>query len=190
MSLFSKLFALTKTPLLDSNRKGLDNGTVSQIEAAIFKYTNIERTKIGKIPYEYDLKLSIIARNWSKDRLDNNYYPNDHVDKVGRDPTGRAIAGGYQIPIRTWEGGCTNTWVGENQAMISGLRGTPEEIGYRFVVMWMGSPGHKSAIIDDPNISGLATCMCNGKPVSCGFKNIGIGVALKGTTYHATQNFV
>lgn len=162
----------------------------SLVEKAIFTYTNAERAKVGKPPYVYDAELSKVSRSYSQDRLTNNYEPSNHIDKAGRDPTARAIAAGYQIPTRTWTGGCTKAWVGENQAYMSGYSGTPDQIGKQFVTIWMGSSGHKAAIIDDPAITGVGVCNCNGNKASCGFQKIGVGVAVQGSTYKATEDFV
>lgn len=170
---------------------------VSQVEAAILRYTNEESAKVGKSPYMLDVRLSDVVRSFSLDRLTNSYEPPDHVDREGQDPTARAITAGYQIQARIWTGGCTATWVGENMGYLSfsGYDMSPDEIGKKIVSMWMKSTGHKAAIIDDPTKTAVAVCTCNRKPSSCGFQIVGIGVArgedADGTiTYKATLDLV
>ncbi|MEM2512692.1 MAG: CAP domain-containing protein, partial [Candidatus Bathyarchaeia archaeon] len=68
---------------------------ITDIERAIFIYTNIERKKHGIKELIWDEKLSEIARTHSRDMAQNNFF--SHINLNGEDPTARAKKYGYPI---------------------------------------------------------------------------------------------
>ncbi len=149
---------------------------VRDIELAILKYTNLERTKNGLKELVWDEKLSEIAREHSEDMALNQYY--SHINLKGEDPTDRAERHGYDTRKELGDG-TYQLGIGEN---IGGMpTGHVLEIGYvsnnadsiakAQVKSWMNSIGHRENILDPY------------------YDRIGVGVAYDGLYYISTQNF-
>jgi uncharacterized protein YkwD len=143
-------------------------GTVEdQVEAAIIRYTNLERVNAGLPPLTGKPHLSAIARAHSLDMKVRNFF--SHYNPDGRDPFERMIAGGYMYWCAAENIACTSYFT-ENSVT--------DEVGRYFVQdMWMESPGHRENILD--------TCVTE----------IGVGVVYESDRssapygFIATQNF-
>lgn len=135
---------------------------ISNVEQAIFKYTNIARQNNGKSALVWDAKLAAAARAHSVDMATNKFF--DHTSSNGRTPGQRLNAIGYY------------SW-GENIAATGyyTLSSNPDAVGKALVDMWMGSSGHKANILG----------------TSINFNRIGVGVAYNSQYYGylATQDF-
>jgi uncharacterized protein YkwD len=135
---------------------------ISNVEQAIFKYTNIARQNYGKPALLWDAKLATAARAHSEDMAQNKFF--DHTSYDGRTPGQRLNAIGYY------------SW-GENIAATGyyNLNSNPDAVGKALVDMWMGSSGHKANILG----------------TSINFNRIGVGVAYNSQYYGylATQDF-
>jgi uncharacterized protein YkwD len=135
---------------------------ISNVEQAIFKYTNIARQDNGKSALVWDAKLAAAARAHSEDMATNKFF--DHTSSDGRTPGQRLNAIGYY------------SW-GENIAATGyyTLSSNPDAVGKALVDMWMGSSGHKANILG----------------TSINFNRIGVGVAYNSQYYGylATQDF-
>jgi uncharacterized protein YkwD len=143
-------------------------GTVEdQVEAAIIRYTNLERVNAGLQPLTVNPHLSAIARAHSLDMKVRNFF--SHYNPDGRDPFERMIAGGYTYWCAAENIACTSYFTESS---------VPDEVGRYFVQdMWMESPGHRENILD--------TCVTE----------IGVGVVYEPDRssspfgFIATQNF-
>ena len=100
----------------------------NEFEWSVFELTNIERTKQGVAPLRWDDRLGSAARAHSEDMSKNNFM--NHTGSDGSDPGQRIKRAGFEY----------STW-GENVAF---GQQTPEEV----VAAWMGSPGHRSNILN------------------------------------------
>ena len=165
----------------------LDSG---EIEQKIIKYTNEARASAGMSPpLVHDDRIAAIARAHSKDMTEKGLR---HVIN-GKDPTGRALAAGYDCKAYTsptsytyglseniaehprvvlWRGR-GSSWHPVNYYWTSGT------LAQAVVEQWMNSPGHRENILDE------------------GARRIGVGVVItegsKGDwiseTVWVTQNF-
>jgi len=160
----------TSTPTITSQPNTTD------IEVAIFIYTNIERRNHGVEELIWDEQLSEIARAHSRDMVQNDFF--SHVNLEGEDPTARAKRYGY--PLRKELGG---GWYREGIAENIGAMPTGNVLGVGYVSndadsiakaqveSWMSSSGHRSNILDPS------------------YNRLGVGVAYDGLYYISTQNF-
>jgi uncharacterized protein YkwD len=149
----------------------------NQIEQAIYRLTNTERTKAGLSPLGWNGQLAIIAREHSQDMASNNFF--SHTNLRGEGPDERATRHGY--PIRKpLGGGSYMVGIGENIGMMPtgnvvgvGYVGSNiESIAQAQVQSWMDSPGHRSNILNT------------------NYNAIGVGVAYDGHLYYiSTQDF-
>jgi len=73
-------------------------------------------------------RLMQAAQWFAEDMATKDYFPDDHVDSLGRDPGQRATAFGY-----SW------SWIGENIA--AGFTRACDVVN-----AWLGSPGHHANI--------------------------------------------
>jgi uncharacterized protein YkwD len=139
----------------------------AQVEAAILKYTNQERTAAGRLPLSQNAVLTSVARAHSLDMKNRNFF--SHTNPDGLDPFQRMNAAGYYY----WA-------AAENIAATSyfTLSSNPDEVGRYFVQeMWMKSTGHRENIL------------------STSYTQIGIGIVYESDRssspygFIATQNF-
>ena len=142
------------------------------LEYEIFLATNAEREKRGLTSLYLDEKLSAVAQDHSRDMLQRDFF--DHTNPDGEDATARAER--LDIPTKlTLLDGLFIYGIGENIALLhyDGMCSDihPGFSGYCFVDLWMDSPGHRAAILDED------------------YGVIGIGVACSDTACYATQNF-
>tara|TARA_Y100000031_G_C8124745_1_gene339937 strand:+ start:398 stop:832 length:435 start_codon:yes stop_codon:yes gene_type:complete len=141
---------------------------ILEIENCILQDTNNARGVKGKIMVERNELLDTLARKHSQDMARSGNV--DHVDSRGRELK-------HRIPLTIDVQG-RSYQAAENIGMIplgrvEGLgiiKNTGPSIGNAFVESWMGSDGHRTNILGD-------------------YAMIGIGVALKGIRYYATQVF-
>ncbi|CEP66152.1 CAP domain [Moorella glycerini] len=101
---------------------------LSQFEQKVVDLVNAERAKAGLKPLAVDLQLAKVARLKAEDMRDNNYFGHDSP-----------VYGSFFAMLRKF--GITYRTAGENIA--AGYR-TPEAV----VAAWMGSPGHRSNILN------------------------------------------
>lgn len=133
---------------------------VSVIESLIFNKTNEQRKNNGLSPVKFDDGLSKLARQHSKNMLDNNFF--SHTDNQGLGPSDRKNR--YYPELF---GG-----IFENIYNISGfLPETNEKIADTIVTGWMNSPGHRENILNK------------------GITHLGVGVSKTNDRIYATQNF-
>lgn len=148
-----------------------------EIERYIFNYTNNERNERGIDPLEWDDELAEIAREHSRDMIENDFF--DHTNLAGETPTDRAKRHGYSLH-KDLGGGWYSEGIGENIAtMATGyvqghgyVNNDSESIARALVDSWMNSTGHRENILNQD------------------YDKIGVGVAYDGSThYYATQDF-
>jgi len=97
-------------------------------EQQVVELTNVERTKQGLAPLEIDKELSVVAKDKSKDMLNQQYFSHDS-------PT-------YGSPFDMMQAyGITYRTAGENIA--KGQRSAEEVVN-----AWMNSPGHRENILN------------------------------------------
>jgi|SRR3989344_5119973 len=142
--------------------------TVSaQIENRLIVLTNTERTKNNLPPFQATAALTSLAREHSQDMATNNYF--SHTDLTGGSPSDRATKAGIsnkELPDGSFEIG-----VAENIGLITGANLTAEAVAQMQIANWMNSPGHRANILNPQ------------------YTEIGIGTALRDTSYYSTQNF-
>lgn len=146
------------------------------VEQAILKYTNAERKNHGLRELRWDSQLAEIAREHSKDMVDNDYFSHDNLR--GEDPTARARKHGYST-TKSLGGGWTSHGIAENIGKMP--TGSVQGVGYvgsdadsiamAQVESWMDSPGHRQNILTSD------------------YDRLGVGVAYDGLYYVSTQNF-
>lgn len=107
---------------------------LNQFEQKVVDLVNAERAKVGLKPLTVDLQLAKVARLKAEDMRDNNYFSHES-------PT----YGSFFNMLQKF--GITYRTAGENIA--AGYR-TPEAV----VAAWMGSPGHRSNILN-PNFTAI-----------------------------------
>jgi uncharacterized protein YkwD len=114
-------------------------GTVEdQVEAAIIRYTNMERVNAGLPPLAVSPQLSAIARAHSLDMKVRDFF--SHYNPDGLDPFERMVAGGYTYWCAAENIACTSYFTGSS---------IPDEVGRYFVQeMWMESSGHRANILN------------------------------------------
>lgn len=108
------------------------NFNFDNAEIQVFDLVNREREKKGLYDLEWDRNLSRLARNYSQQMADENFF--SHYDRSGASVMDRARA----MRIKDW------SRIGENLF---------ESIGERnfmpvSVQQWMKSPGHRRNILD------------------------------------------
>ena len=134
---------------------------LSELERAIFQFTNAVRQKNGVRPLTWDNSLRDVARGHSTDMLVRNYF--SHNSPEGRSPHER-IRAGCRFPL-TMTG--ENIWMGSGHAP-----GDARQVARLIVDSWMSSPGHRKNLLHPE------------------FTDIGVGVAARGREVRATQVFV
>ena len=127
---------------------GLQPPNASLVEQQIFALVNKERTKNGLSKLSWDNKLSMIAREHSKDMYERDFF--DHVNPDGDDPTDRAKSKGIPITNGNWIG------IAENiaQTPIGNVEGcgsvsSEKDISQCAMDGWMSSSGHRANILDE-----------------------------------------
>jgi uncharacterized protein YkwD len=134
---------------------------LSELERAIFRFTNEVRQRNGVSPLSWDNSLRDVARGHSADMLVRNYF--SHNTPEGRSPHER-IRAGCRFPV---------TMTGENIWMGSGYApGDARQMARLIVDNWMSSPGHRKNLLHPD------------------YTDIGVGVAARGREVRATQVFV
>ena len=125
------------------------------LEAEMLRRINAQREKYGRQALRWDDHLAAIALAHSRDMAENGYYPDDHLNLLGENPTDRARKAGYEC-IKP-----TSIGVAENAAMgylHGGYREyrvywllpigreydwlTEDELASEIVLSWILSPGH------------------------------------------------
>jgi uncharacterized protein YkwD len=150
--------------------------SIDELERAVLKYSNVERSNEGLSELKWDDKLGKIARAHSEDMVQRNFFDHDNPD--GEDPSARAKRMGFSRTKQLGGG-----WFTEGIAENIGMMGTGDILGIGYVSndveslakaqvkSWMQSPGHRAKIL------------------SSQYSHLGVGVAYDGSDYYATQNF-
>lgn len=149
----------------------------SDVELAIYRETNSQRSANGLRPLKFDEELSVIAREHSQDMATNDFF--SHTNLQGEDPSARATRHGYYTE-KALGGGVFSIGIAENIGKMP--TGSVEGMGYvssdansiakAQVESWMESPGHRANILDPQ------------------YDAIGVGVAYDGNLYYiSTQDF-
>ena len=138
-----------------------------QIANRLVILTNAERTKNNLSPFKTTTALTSLAREHSQDMATNNYF--SHTDLTGGSPSDRAKKAG--IPNKELPDGSFEIGVAENIGLITGANLTAEAVAQMQIANWMNSPGHRANILNPQ------------------YTEIGIGTALRDTSYYSTQNF-
>jgi uncharacterized protein YkwD len=134
---------------------------LSELERAIYRYTNEVRQKNGLATLTWENSLRDVARAHSADMLVRNYF--SHVNPEGRSSKDRIVAG-CPLPM---------TMTGENIWMATGRQPEDTRQLARIIVdSWMSSPGHRSNLL---------------RPE---FSDIGVGAAVSGNNIKVTQVFI
>ena len=130
------------------------------LEAEMLRRINDHREQHGRQPLQWDDHLAAVALAHSRDMAHNGYFPGDHLNLLGENPTDRARKAGYECIKPTSMG------VAENAAMgfrHGGYRQysiywlvptgreydwlTEDEIAGEIVLGWILSPGHYKNLI-------------------------------------------
>lgn len=160
---------------------------VVEIENYLFQYVNEERHSLGLPDLKRHRNLTVLARSFSQDMVDNNYYALEHEDLQGRNPSERAVAKGYECN-RTKSDGWNIYGIGENINVMPFnqfvtfyadgsshklwyVDNSSEEIAKATFATWMNSSGHRSNIVYSY------------------WEYIGIGVADRGKDFILVQEF-
>ena len=153
---------------------------ITQLENKIHVLVNKERAKRGLSALSKDKRLHKVARKYSQDMVNRNFF--SHNDPDGRSFYDRYKAEGYECSIRNGNTSCMGA---ENIAQSNLFSSyiykdgktffnwsTEDKIAESVVKQWMGSKGHKANILTPY------------------FKRQGIGVAFSddGKVY-ITENF-
>jgi len=153
---------------------------ITQLENKIHDLVNKERAKRGLSALSKDKRLNKVARKYSQDMVNRNFF--SHNDPDGRSFYDRYKAEGYECSIRS---GTTSCMGAENIAQSNLFSSyiykdgktffnwsTEDKIAESVVKQWMSSKGHKANILTPY------------------FKRQGIGVAFSddGKVY-ITENF-
>ncbi|MDO8552414.1 MAG: CAP domain-containing protein [bacterium] len=111
------------------------SNVASQIEAAIFSLSNVERQKNGLAPLVVDSSLAQIARTHSADMLAKNYF--SHTDLSGCGLSCRFETAHYYYSS-----------IAENIHWMSGYNLDASGSAQKIVNDWMNSPGHRANILN------------------------------------------
>lgn len=111
-------------------------GDLPAVEAAVLKYTNLERTGRGLPPLSWDGQLAAVALRNSREMDRRHYFA--HVNPDGEDLFARLDRAGYR-----WKE------AGENIIFSARLPADadPDLVGKSLVRLWMASPSHRSNIL-------------------------------------------
>jgi len=163
-----------------TGRASVPDMDITQLENKIHDLINKERAKRGLSALSKDKRLNKVARKYSQDMVNRNFF--SHNDPDGRSFYDRYKAEGYECSIRS---GTTSCMGAENIAQSNLFSSyiykdgktffnwsTEDKIAESVVKQWMGSKGHKANILTPY------------------FKRQGIGVAFSddGKVY-ITENF-
>ncbi|HLC86995.1 MAG TPA: CAP domain-containing protein [Candidatus Nanoarchaeia archaeon] len=149
-------------PDSDSSEEEVSSGIIassidiSDLERDIHDLINQERRNKGLRSLSFDLRLSDIARDHSKDMSQNNFF--EHINLRGQDPTDRASAKGYycrkDFGDYYMEGIAENLFQNNLYDSITYINlipfhdwNTQSEIAESTVQGWMNSPGHRQNIL-------------------------------------------
>ena len=125
------------------------------LEAAMLRRVNDRRVEYGWDALQTDDHLAAIALAHSRDMAENGYYPDDHLNLRGENPTRRARRAGYECVKPGSIGVAENAALGyrHNGYREYRLYGfipmgrsyiwmTEDELASEIVLSWMLSPGH------------------------------------------------
>ncbi len=131
------------------------------LEAKILLRINEQRVRNGRNALQQDAHLSAIALAHSRDMVENGYYPKDHINLLGENPTERARKVGYVCIKPTSIGIAENAQLGYRYSnyrtglvglIIPKLRNyswlTEDALADRIVESWIDSPGHYKNLMD------------------------------------------
>lgn len=131
------------------------------LEAKLFLRVNDHRQKHGRNPLQPDAHLSAIALAHSRDMVENDYFPLDHINLLGENPTERARKVGYECIKPTSIGIAENSFKAYRYSSVRyGLIGwiipafrsynwlTEDALADRIVDGWIASSGHYKNLMD------------------------------------------
>jgi uncharacterized protein YkwD len=104
----------------------------TSFEQQVIFLINHERSFVGLLPLELDVRLQTAARWMSDDMSSRSLVPEDHVDSMGRTFDIRVVE----------ESAYPYVHLGE---VIAGGFPSPKDV----VQAWMNSPGHRSRLLDE-----------------------------------------
>ena len=131
------------------------------LEAKILRRVNGHRKENGRNPLLHDERLSAIALAHSRAMAWHGYYPEDHINLLGENPTERARRAGYECVKPTTIGIAENAFLGYLYSSYTtdliGLKVsewrsynwmTEDELADQVVDAWIASPGHNRNLMD------------------------------------------
>ena len=130
---------------------------------------NAHRERSGLQALRSDDRLAAIALAHSRDMAENGYYPDDHLNLLGENPTERARKAGYECIKPTSIGVAENAALGYRHGGYREYRAygllpmgreydwlTEDELAGEIVLSWILSPGHyKNLMSPRYTLSGL-----------------------------------
>ena len=121
--------------------RGVDRGTAD--ERAIFDQINAERANAGLAPLQWSDQVANVARSHAADMNQLDYFDHGSSVRPYVDDAGQTVRENW-LPLPRIEFVYPGTFsrAGENIAM------TGDPVG-NAVQMWMGSDGHRAAILDE-----------------------------------------
>ncbi|MBR9678330.1 MAG: CAP domain-containing protein [Nanoarchaeota archaeon] len=130
---------------------------ISELEWRIHELVNVRREEQGLRSLQYDFELVEIAKNHSKDMVNNGFF--DHVSLNGESPSDRAKKAGYtcykNYGTYFTEGIAENIFQNNLYTSVTYLNGIPvydwnslEDLAYSTVQGWMDSSGHRQNILN------------------------------------------
>ncbi len=142
------------------------------IERFVATYTNQTRQDNGLRVLRLEDRISAIARAHSENMIVSGY---SH-DLDGKGPTDRALQAGYDCAAKLTDGSYSygfseNIFLYPTDNVPTGYGTRDEAIAADLVTGWMNSPGHRQNILDATS------------------RSFGVGIAVKGSSIYATQNF-
>ena len=125
------------------------------LEAEMLQQINAHRERSGLQALRSDDRLAAIALAHSRDMAENGYYPDDHLNLLGQNPTERARKAGYECIKPTSIGVAENAALGYRYGgyrehrlfwLLPIGRGydwlTEDQLASEIVFAWLLSPGH------------------------------------------------
>jgi uncharacterized protein YkwD len=148
----------------------VNSSNVATVENAVLCLVNQERANAGRAPLANDARLKNAAKAHSADMVSRKFF--SHTNPDNKQPCDRILAAGYPTKCY-WDGTKNLCWTGRCGENIA--YAYPSVTAQQFMNQWMGSAGHKAAILNPA------------------FKHIGVGIALatpfSSTGATATQTF-
>ena len=124
-----------------SDRSSRSDIDIRQLEKKIHDLVNKERAKRGLSVLSWDKSLHKVARNYSQDMVERNFF--SHNDPDGSSFYDRYKAGRIECKIRVGDTTC----LGAENISQDNLGNTESKIAESVVKRWMNSKGHRANIL-------------------------------------------